>query len=130
MVPLRQIQLKEMLEEHLRVLDRQVLRKIRILRDRDGIDPSGPVTDCSDDPAHEDIDFALAQMQAETRDKIQAALERLSSREYGICEGCRREIPTTRLRAVPFATRCRGCQERAEEVALRARRRSPGFARL
>jgi DnaK suppressor protein len=88
------------------------------------------VTDFSDDPAHEDIDFALAQMQAETRDKIHAALERLSLCEYGICEGCHQEIPTTRLKAVPFATRCRGCQERAEEVARRVRRRSPGFARL
>ena len=130
MVPLRQTQLKEMLEEHCRVLNRQVLRKIRILRDRNRVDRSGPVTDVSDDPAHEDIDFALAQMQAETRDKIQAALQRLSSREYGICEECHQEIPTTRLGAVPFATRCRGCQERADEVALRARRRSPGFARL
>jgi DnaK suppressor protein len=130
MVPLRQTQLREMLEEHCRVLHRQVLRRIRVLRDGDRVDPSGPVTNFSDDPAHEDIDFALAQMQAETRDKIHAALERLTSCEYGICEGCHQEIPMPRLGALPFATRCRGCQERAEEVALRARRRSPGFARL
>ena len=130
MVPLRQTQLKEMLEEHCRVLNRQVLRKIRILRDRNRVDRSGPVTDVSDDPAHEDIDFALAQMQAETRDESGRRSSGFPRASTGICEECHQEIPTTRLGAVPFATRCRGCQERADEVALRARRRSPGFARL
>jgi len=131
MMDARQTELREMLEERRRVLQHQMLRKIRLLREAARVDPTGPVTDCSDDPAHEDIDFALAQMQAETMNKIHAALDRIASSEYGVCEGCHREIPMQRLRAVPFAILCRTCQERAEEIGLRARRSSPtGFARL
>ena len=131
MMDARQTELREMLEERRRVLQDQMLRKIRVLREAARVNGTGPVTDCSDDPAHEDIDFALAQMQTETMNKIHAALERIASSEYGICEGCHREIPMQRLRAVPFAVLCRSCQERAEEIGLRARRSNPtSFARL
>ena len=93
----RQTELREMLEERRRVLQDQMLRKIRVLREAARVNPTGPVTDCSDDPAHEDIDFALAQMQTETMNKIHAALERIASSEYGAardaterspCNGC------------------------------------------
>jgi RNA polymerase-binding transcription factor DksA len=71
----------------------------------------GPVTDLSDDPVDDDIDFALAELQVATMRQIQAAVERIESSQYGICERCDRKISAARLRALPFATRCRECQE-------------------
>jgi DnaK suppressor protein len=35
---------------------------------------------------------------------------------YGMCEDCNEEINTERLRVMPFAIRCRDCQEIREEA--------------
>jgi len=72
--------------------------------------------------ASDDVDFALVQIQAETAQHIAAALERLAAGAYGICRECSEEISENRLRALPFALRCRECQERAEREEERARR--------
>jgi DnaK suppressor protein len=61
-------------------------------------------------------------MQAQTLERINAALTRLEAGEYGICDECEDEIPEARLRALPFATRCRACQESVEQVEQRERR--------
>src|SRR5262249_47994965 len=67
-------------------------------------------------------------MQAETIDKIRLAIERISSSDYGICESCQEQIPVKRLRAVPFTTRCRNCQETTESVERRARVSGPAYS--
>ena len=122
-----QTALKKILEEHHRVLEAQVFQKIRAFRDTDNVDATASPATLSDDAIHEDIDFALVQMQAETIDKIRLAIERISSSDYGICESCQEEIPVKRLRAVPFATRCRNCQENEERVERRARVTGPTY---
>jgi DnaK suppressor protein len=43
-------------------------------------------------------------------DEIDAALERLRTSTFGLCETCRGEIPIERLRAIPTARRCLTCQ--------------------
>ena len=63
-----------------------------------------------------DIEFALIQMKAETLDQINQALSRLDEGAYGYCLECGEEIPERRLRALPFAIRCKDCEE-ALEVA-------------
>ena len=63
---------------------------------------------------HEDIEFALLQMKTETLTKINAALERLEEGTYGYCYECGEEIAGQRLRALPFAARCRDCEEMHE----------------
>ena len=63
-----------------------------------------------------DIEFALIQMKAETLDQINQALSRLDEGAYGHCLECGEEIPERRLRALPFAIRCKDCEE-ALEVA-------------
>ena len=45
--------------------------------------------------------------------QIEDALERLQSREYGICAGCGSAIPPRRLLAIPWARLCVDCQEQA-----------------
>jgi DnaK suppressor protein len=42
---------------------------------------------------------------------IEDALSRISHRVYGVCETCKKPIARVRLRAVPWARRCRHCKE-------------------
>ena len=64
----------------------------------------------------EDLEFALVQMKSETLNKINDALARLEQGNYGNCFDCGEEIGEKRLRALPFAVRCKDCEE-AREVA-------------
>jgi DnaK suppressor protein len=68
------------------------------------------------------IDAALLQMRAETLSRIDEALLRLDTGQYGTCFECDAEISQSRLRALPFAVRCQACEERREHERVRARR--------
>jgi RNA polymerase-binding transcription factor len=48
-------------------------------------------------------------------DEIQAAQARLETGSFGVCEDCGGTIPLPRLRAVPWARHCLGCQARDEK---------------
>jgi DnaK suppressor protein len=61
-----------------------------------------------------DMDLALVQMEAATLRKINEAIARLEDGHYGICADCEETISEARLKALPFADRCRDCQEAAE----------------
>lgn len=69
----------------------------------------------------DEIEFALIQMKAETLSKIDEALERLEDGAYGYCFECGDEIAQQRLRALPFAVRCKNCEE-AREIAEQRQR--------
>jgi len=69
----------------------------------------------------EDIEFALVQMKSETLNKINDALLRLEQGDYGYCFDCGEEIGEKRLRALPFAVRCKDCEEARENAEQRQR---------
>lgn len=46
--------------------------------------------------------------------KIEKALQKIESGEYGICESCGGEIGTARLEVRPFASLCIKCKEEEE----------------
>ena len=79
------------------------------------------LTETSEADIQDDIEFALIQMKAETLDKIGAALTRLEEGTYGYCYECGDEIAERRLRALPFAARCKTCQEVRETARNRER---------
>ena len=56
------------------------------------------------------------QLKAETLKKIDTALGRIEQGDYGNCFECGGEIAEARLRALPFAVRCRDCEEVRETV--------------
>jgi DnaK suppressor protein len=69
----------------------------------------------------EDLEFALIQMKSETLNKIDDAIVRLEQGDYGYCFECGEEIGEKRLRALPFAVRCKDCEERRENIEMRER---------
>jgi DnaK suppressor protein len=124
----RHVELQRMLEQRHGELAAQVQTKVRGFREMDASDT--PRAEFSEDQVQEDIDFALVQMQWQTMEKIAAALGRLEDGEYGMCRDCEQEIAEKRLRALPFATRCKDCQESAESSEGHERRtmqRDAGF---
>ena len=126
----RHVELQQMLEERRQQIEAQVQSKVRGFRESSNKEVQRPRTDIGDDPAQEDIDFALVQMQSQTLENVRLALLRLAAGEYGICAECDEEIPEKRLRALPFAGRCRTCQEDQERADQRSRRsvqRATGF---
>ena len=56
--------------------------------------------------------------------QVDAALELLRERRYGLCRDCGGFIGLARLRSLPFAQRCRPCQERMEQAQAAEPRRS------
>ena len=54
--------------------------------------------------------------------KIELALRRIEEGAYGICEDCHDEIDEKRLRILPYALYCRGCQELQEKGEIERRR--------
>jgi DnaK suppressor protein len=64
----------------------------------------------------EEIEFALLQMKTETLNKITLALQRLAEGTYGRCLECGDDIAAARLRALPFAVRCKTCEETRESA--------------
>lgn len=114
-------ELKKMLEDRRRELMNEVQGRMRDVRDsekeRDVLDQG----ESSEIDIQEDIEFALIQMKSETLNKIDAALRRLDEGTYGDCFECGDEISEARLRALPFAVRCKDCEEARETAELRER---------
>jgi DnaK suppressor protein len=120
----RYTELKKMLDERRRQLQAEVQGKMRDVR-ADGF--GGKFTEVldavesSEADIQEDIEFALIQMKSETLTKVNDALTRLERGDYGNCFECGEEIGEKRLRALPFAVRCKDCEE-AREVAQQRER--------
>jgi DnaK suppressor protein len=115
-------ELKKMLEERRRELLSEVQGRMRDVRsegnkDREVLDQG----ESSEVDIQEDIEFALIQMKSETLTKIDAALRRLEEGTYGDCFECGDQISEARLRALPFAVRCKDCEEARETAEQRER---------
>jgi DnaK suppressor protein len=129
----RDYDLKKMLEDRRGELLRELQGRIRdaqtdISKERQVLDQG----ESSEVDIQEDIEFALIQMKAETLNKIDVALRRLNEDTYGVCFECGDEIAERRLRALPFAVRCKDCEEAREtterrERIIMARRGSSSF---
>jgi DnaK suppressor protein len=114
--------LRVMLEDRRRELMNEVHGKIRDVRaeggkEREVLDQG----ESSEVDIQEDIEFALIQMKSETLNKVDAALRRLEEGSYGNCFECGDEIAPARLRALPFAVRCKDCEEARETAERRER---------
>jgi DnaK suppressor protein len=117
-------ELKQMLLGRRRELQAQVQDKMRDVRATGEVTKLSEVFDAgesSEADIQEDIELALIQMKSETLSRVDDALARLEQGTYGNCFDCGEEIAEKRLRALPFAVRCKDCEEARENAEQRER---------
>ena len=120
----RYAELKQMLDSRRREIQAEVQGKMRDVREEGTWGGQNEVLDAvesSEADIQEDIEFALIQMKSETLNKINDAVSRLEHGNYGYCFDCGEEIAEKRLRALPFAVRCKDCEEAREAAEQRQR---------
>jgi len=121
----RYSELKQMLLDRRREIQAEVQGKMRDVRSEGTwggkLNEVLDAVESSEADIQDDIEFALIQMKSETLNKIHDALTRLEQGDYGNCFDCGEEIAEKRLRALPFAVRCKDCEE-AREVAQQRER--------
>lgn len=121
----RYAELKQMLDGRRKELQAQVQGKMRGVREEGTwggkLNEVLDAVESSEADIQEDLEFALIQMKSETLNKINDAMLRLEQGDYGYCFDCGEEIAEKRLRALPFAVRCKDCEEQREIVEQRER---------
>src|SRR5881296_3397227 len=132
----RYSELKQMLTERRREIQAEVQGKMRGVREEGTwggkLNEVLDAVESAEADIQDDLEFALVQMKSETLNKINDALARLEQGDYGYCFDCGEEIAEKRLRALPFAVRCKDCEEAREtaerrERQLAARRGAPSL---
>jgi DnaK suppressor protein len=118
-------ELKQMLDDRRRELQAEVQGKMRGVREEGTwggkLNEVLDTVESAEADIQEDLEFALVQMKSETLNKVNDALVRLEQGNYGNCFDCGDEIAEKRLRALPFAVRCKDCEEARENAEQRAR---------
>jgi DnaK suppressor protein len=71
-----------------------------------------------------EVQAALVDRASRELIQVESALELLREDRYGRCRDCAEFIGLARLRSLPFALRCRPCQERVERTQVTESRRS------
>jgi DnaK suppressor protein len=121
-------ELKRMLEDRQREIHAEVQGRMRDARAEGTwggkLNEVLDAVESSEADIQEEIEFALIQMKSETLNKINDALSRLEQGNYGNCFECGEEIAEKRLRALPFAVRCKTCEEARENAEQRERNMS------
>ncbi len=102
--------LLEQQRELARAIDR-AQKEIRALADSE----SGDVVDGSCGNASKEAMFASYSKNRTQLRKVELALERISTSEFGICAACDGAIGLKRLQAMPWANNCIECQEQSEQ---------------
>ncbi len=73
------------------------------------------MADVGTDNYERDLMIELIENGEEGLRNIDTALEKMADGSYGVCEICSKKINKERLKAVPYAKHCIGCQ-REEEI--------------
>jgi RNA polymerase-binding protein DksA len=105
-------------------MDTNALRQQLLQRREEIVDRLGRVTrdsrhtgkldaDSEEQAIELENDEVLASLGASIRAEIaniDEAVGRIDSGNYGVCLRCRKHIPSPRLKALPYATRCVECE--------------------
>ena len=116
-------ELKRILKERRLEIIGEVYHKMRNVRTESAAVQRQAVQDegeSSEADIQDNIEFALLQMKAEILKKIDEALSSLEKGSFGYCYECGNELTEQRLRALPFAVRCKSCEEAREVAQQRA----------
>jgi DnaK suppressor protein len=98
------------------VLEKEALRLLRTLRNRAGTTIESVAEECERIvlAGQRELTVELVDRASRRLRDVDSALHRLAEGAYGTCTDCDETIPVRRLTAIPWASRCVGCQEAAE----------------
>lgn len=108
-------QMKQTLLRRRDALRRALVGELGLIKSLEG-HTVGDVVDAALDATQGEINSQLAEVESRELTNIEMALQRMHTGQYGRCEDCNSSIPLARLRAVPYATLCVGCQREAERT--------------
>ena len=114
--------IRRMLVERRRELLNEIHDRVRDVRE-EGSSHHHHTTqsDALEADPEDDLAFALIHMKAEMLERINEAVRQIDEGAYGYCVDCSELIAPSRLWAMPFAVRCRDCQEARENAEHRER---------
>ena len=67
------------------------------------------------DNADQELTLTLLGSDEDILDQTEAAIQRIEDGSYGRCKECGKQIPKTRLDAIPYAAECVQCASHQEE---------------
>jgi DnaK suppressor protein len=76
----------------------------------------GDMADHGSGELNQHLSVTLMENDRIELERIEKAILLIEAGTYGKCEVCSKAIPMTRLKALPWATRCINCQSRAESA--------------
>ena len=113
---------RRMLVERRRELLNEIQSKVREVREVGSSNRHATaLAETVDAEPEDDLVFAIIQLQAEMLESINEAVHRFDEGTYGCCVDCGEMIALSRLRAIPFAVRCRNCEQALEDAHRRER---------
>jgi DnaK suppressor protein len=114
---------RRMLLERREQLQNEIQNRVRELRELGASGHRHPseLRDTVDVEPEDDLVFALIQMKADMLEKVDEAVRRCDDGTYGYCGDCGEVIGMSRLSAMPFAIRCKDCEEMREYMQHRGR---------
>ena len=116
--------IRQLLVQRKRQLAAEMQGMMRTVRHDSRAERGADEQDVAEADTRSDIDLAVIQMKAETVARIDAALKRLDQGGHGDCVECGEKISIERLTALPFALRCRDCEQSREKAMNGGRVRS------
>jgi len=110
--------LLEKLQERRNEITGQVNHLEQDLREEiaDNQNVPGDMADHGSGELNQHLSVTLMENDRIELERIEKAILRIEVGNYGQCEVCEKTIPMARLKAIPWATRCIGCQSRAESA--------------
>jgi DnaK suppressor protein len=104
------------LKSQLLELRKRLLREVDTAEEalREDVVKPGDITSVPTHPADQDVEgldaeIGIAQNEELLLEQVEAALTRIQTGAYGVCQQCGRTIDAERLQAVPYASRCIVC---------------------
>jgi RNA polymerase-binding protein DksA len=82
------------------------------------------MADLASDNFEQEVAIGLLETEEQRLEEIAAALERINTGTFGLCQECGKEISEVRLQAIPYTRLCIDCASRADGDT--ARPASPG----
>ena len=119
----RRPDVRRMLVERQRELLNEIQSRVRDVRE-EGSSADHHIAQLGeplDAEPEKDLAFALIQMKAELLERVNEAVRLFDDGAYGSCLDCGEIIASARLQAMPFAVRCRECEESRENLRHRDR---------